>query len=156
MDKQEMLKNHAGNIEARLSVENKIKKLEREMYMIDRDISGTYTDLKEELIKIKAERVRLLRQARVELERKINEVEKILKEALPYLTGLEYILLQKRYSEGLSWDEICEELGSGKEGRNFIFERSTYMRVHRSALDKLGIPKGEPRGGWNVQKAKRD
>lgn len=89
------------------------------------------------LLEIKEERLRVTESLLEKLETSTLEIEEALDRIAPTLTPLEHILIQKLYIEGLRWMQVMEELQTNPEYGRFCYERSTYMRAHRSALDKL-------------------
>lgn len=64
-------------------------------------------------------------------------VEKILGSSKNAFTPLELLIINKRYIEGLNWEDLMEQLHTSPEYARFRYERSTYMRAHKSALEKI-------------------
>lgn len=89
------------------------------------------------LLEIKEERLRVTERLLAELEKSTLEVEEALESIAPNLTPLEHVIIMKLYVEGLRWNQLMDLLQTDKEYNRFCYERSTYMRAHRSALNKI-------------------
>jgi hypothetical protein len=89
------------------------------------------------LLEIKEERLRVTQMLLQKIEESTLEVEAALEAIAPNLTPLEYIIILKLYIEGLRWNQVMDLLQTHPDYTRFCYERSTYMRAHRNALDKL-------------------
>ena len=89
------------------------------------------------LLEIKEERLRVTEALLKKIEESTLEVEEALDRIAPSLTPLEHIIILKLYIEGVRWNQLMDELQTKREYSRFCYEKSTYMRAHRSALDKL-------------------
>ena len=89
------------------------------------------------LLEIKEERLKVTEELLRKIEESTLEVEEALERIAPSLTPLEHVIILKLYIEGLRWTQVMDILQTDPEYSRFCYERSTYMRAHRSALDKL-------------------
>ncbi len=122
--------------QARLAkLEKEIKELENRMERAERrhETEGKVVSL----LAIKEERLRVTEKLLHEIEESTLEVEEAIAAAAPELTPLELIIITKLYVEGIRWNELIDLLQTNPEYTRFCYERSTYMRAHRAALDKL-------------------
>lgn len=122
--------------EARLEkLRSEIEGLEQRMARAERKREGG--DKVVTLLEIKEARLRVTESLLEKLEKSTLEVEEALERIAPSLTPLEHVIILKLYIEGLKWNQLMDELQTNSEYSRFCYERSTYMRAHRSALDKL-------------------
>ena len=142
-------KSYTKLIALKVDTQKRLKKVRREISEIEkrktsrkraRDKDGNLIDLDALL----AERVESEKKILVKLQERTNEIERIFAEIIPYLTPLEIMIMSKLYIEGLSWKEVIELLQDNPEYSQFCYERTTYMRAHKSALRKiLSLERGE-------------
>ncbi len=83
----------------------------------------------------RGKRNRAIKEQIERYEAELCEIETAIAKA--DLTPLEHILIMLRYIEGLKWDKICEKMHTEDKYAPFRYERSTYMRAHRSAAEKI-------------------
>lgn len=138
----EQMKKYPAMIVIKKDTQARIEKLKREIERLDkrmgsrkrpRDKEGNIIDLAE----IKRERLEVTEKLLEKLEASTLEVEEAVADAAPDLTPLELIIITKLYIEGLKWVELIDLLQTDEKYAKFCYERSTYMRAHRSALKKL-------------------
>ncbi len=133
-------------------IKNRLAQIEREINALDERI--TRGELKHE-DKTRLTVMRGIKEARRNAEEKILaklegemlEVERVLIKAAPVLTPLEMLIITKRYVDGLTWSELLKVLHRDPAYSQFRYERSTYMRANKSAMDKLVKAEEEPDGG---------
>lgn len=140
--KVERIKNYPGMISVKKEVEKRVLRLREEIGDMEGRIfraekKSTDSDRLSALREVKEERLRVSEALLVKLEESTLEVEAALEAIAPSLTPLEYIIIIKLYVEGLNWNQTIDELQTKAEYSQFCYERSSYMRAHRSALDKL-------------------
>ncbi len=99
--------------------------------------SGRRRDSVERLVEEIERQIDLEEKMLVKNQEIINRVEEELVEKAYLLTPREMFVIKKRYVQGMRWDEILNEILRCPEYDNFVFERSTFMRAHRSAIEKL-------------------
>ena len=144
------MKRYPGMVVVKKETEARAKKLRGEIAdlegrMIRAGNKGS-NDKIVTLLEIKEERLRVTESLLEKLEASTLEIEEALDSIAPTLTPLEHIIIQKLYIEGLKWMQVIEELQTNPEYGRFCYERSTYMRAHRSALDKLMNAEEESEG----------
>ena len=138
----EKMKKYPGMVVVKKETEVRLKKLREEinelenrMYRAERKCEPG--DKVVTLLEIKQERLRVTEALLKKLEASTLEVEEALDRIAPDLTPLEHIIILKLYIEGLRWNQLMDLLQTDSNYSRFCYERSTYMRAHRSALDKL-------------------
>ncbi len=140
--KAEMMKRYPGMVMVKKDTEARLERLQREIDELDRRMQRA--DKKHEggdkvisLKAIKEDRMRVTKKLLEEIESSTLEVENALAKAAPDLTPLEMIIITKLYVDGVRWNELLDMLQTMPEYSRFCYERSTYMRAHRSALNKI-------------------
>lgn len=98
-----------------------------------RDKDGNLIDLKPVL----AERLVAEKKILYEIQDRTLHIERLVADVTPNLTPLELILVIKLYIEGLSWKETIALLQDDPTYSQFCYERTTYMRAHKSAFAKI-------------------
>lgn len=135
-------RDYKGLIEVKRDTQKRLKKIMAETAKIEkrmtsrkrsRDKDGNILDIKEVL----AERIRAENEILDEIEKRTLDVELVLANAAPRLTPLELLLMTKLYIEGLSWKEVIGLLQDNPEYSQFCYERTTYMRAHKRAIEKI-------------------
>lgn len=138
----EKMKKYPGMLVVKKETEVRLKKLREEIGELEGRMSRAKMKHEDSnkvttLLEIKEERLRVTESLLEKLEESTLEVEEALEEIAPSLTPLEHIIILKLYIEGLRWNQLMDLLQTDPEYSRFCYERSTYMRAHRSALDKL-------------------
>ena len=138
----EKLKKYPGMVIIKKETETKLKKLRDEIEALEARMSRAKKKCEpdwkvETLLGIKQERLRVTERLLEKLEKNTLEVETALDAVASELSPLEYIVIQKHYVEGMNWNRLMDEFQTKPEYSQFCYERSSYMRAHRSALDKL-------------------
>lgn len=138
----EKMKRYPGMVIVKKETEVRLNKLRKEIEELEMRMNRAErkcepNDKVVTLLEIKEERLRVTEKLLAELERSTLEVEEALEKIAPSLTPLEHVIIMKLYVEGLRWNQLMDLLQTDKEYSRFCYERSTYMRAHRSALDKL-------------------
>lgn len=138
----EKLKKYPGMVVVKKETEVRLKKLKDEINELEARMNRAQRKCEPEdkivtLLEIKEERLRVTQSLLEKLEHSTLEVEEALDRIAPSLTPLEHIIILKLYIEGLRWTQLMDLLQTDPEYSRFCYERSTYMRAHRSALDKL-------------------
>ncbi len=138
----EKMKKYPGMVIVKKETEVRLKKLKEEIRELEGRMSRAERKHETEdkivtLLEIKEERLRVTESLLEKLEKSTLEVEEALDAIAPSLTPLEHIIILKLYIEGLRWMQLMDLLQTDPEYTRFCYERSTYMRAHRSALDKL-------------------
>ncbi len=144
------MKRYPGMVVVKKETEARLKKLRDEIA----DLRGRMEKAEKKgsgsrivtLLEIKEERLRVTESLLEKFEASTLEIEEALDRIAPTLTPLEHIIIQKLYIEGLKWTQVMEELQTNPEYGRFCYERSSYMRAHRSALDKLMNAEKESEG----------
>lgn len=138
----EKLKKYPGMVIVKKETEVRLRKLREEidelegrMHRAQRKCENS--DKVTTLLEIKQERLRVTEALVKKIEESTLEVEEALDKIAPSLTPLEHIIILKLYIEGLRWNQLMDLLQTDPDYSRFCYERSTYMRAHRSALDKL-------------------
>ena len=139
---KDKLKNYPGMVVVKKEVEKRVLRLREEIGDMEGRIfraekRSADNDRLSALREVKEERLRVTEQLLKRLEESTLEVEEALETIAPSLTPLEHIIIIKLYVEGLNWNQTIDELQTKPEYSRFCYERSSYMRAHRSALDKL-------------------
>lgn len=138
----EKVKRYPGMVIVKKETEARLAKLRKEIKALEsrmeraerRHESGSKVV---SLLAIKEERLRVTEKLLHEIEESTLEVEEAMANAAPNLTPLELMIITKLYVEGVRWNELIDLLQTNPEYTRFCYERSTYMRAHRTALDKL-------------------
>ena len=138
----EQLKRYPGMIVIKKETEKRIEKLKREIEAIDKRMGSRKRPIDKDgkiidLAAIKRERLEMTRRLLDELEASTLEIEEAIAAVAPDLTPLELIIVIKLYIEGVKWVELIDLLQTDEKYAKFCYERTTYMRAHRSALEKL-------------------
>ncbi len=138
----EKMKRYPGMVIVKKETEARLNKLKDEIYELEGRISRAERKREQgdrvvSLLKIKEDRLKVTQMLLDKLERSTLEVEEALEKVAPDLTPLEHMIILKHYIEGLNWLELMELFQNNPEYSRFCYERSSYMRAHRSALDKL-------------------
>ncbi len=138
----EKMKRYPGMVMVKKDTEARLERLQKEIDELDRRMQRA--DKKHEsgdkvisLKAIKEDRMRVTKKLLEEIESSTLEVENALAKAAPDLTPLEMIIITKLYVDGVRWNELLDMLQTMPEYSRFCYERSTYMRAHRSALNKI-------------------
>lgn len=141
---KDKLKGYAGMIMVKQETEKRVIKLKKELdelegkiFRAERRAPGSDGEGLERLRSVKKERIIATEALLYKLEKATCEIEEALEAVAPSLTPLEHIIIVKHYIEGLNWNQTISELQTKAEYSQFCYERSSYMRAHRSALDKL-------------------
>jgi hypothetical protein len=138
----EKVKNYPRMVVIKKETEARLEKLRREIEEIERREARAQRRHEPDekvisLSEIKKERLRVTEKLLREIEESTLEVEETIAKVAPNLTPMELMIVTKLYVEGLRWTELIDLLQTDPEYSRFCYERSTYMRAHRSALDKL-------------------
>lgn len=138
----EKMKRYPGMVIVKKETEARLNKLQDEITLLEGRMERAERKHEESdkivtLLEIKEERLRVTKMLLEKLEQSTLEVEEALEKIAPTLTPLEHIIILKLYIEGMKWNQIMDLLQTDPEYSRFCYERSTYMRAHRSALDKL-------------------
>lgn len=137
----EKMKRYPGMVVVKKETERRLEKLRDEIKELEGKMSrAEKKDLGDKvvtLLEIKEERLRVTEALLKKIEESTLEVEDALERIAPSLTPLEHVIILKLYIEGLRWTQVMDLLQTDPEYSRFCYERSTYMRAHRSALDKL-------------------
>ncbi len=137
----EKMKRYPGMVVVKKETERRLEKLRDEIKDLEGKMSrAEKKDLGDKvvtLLEIKEERLRVTEALLKKIEESTLEVEDALERIAPSLTPLEHVIILKLYIEGLRWTQVMDLLQTDPEYSRFCYERSTYMRAHRSALDKL-------------------
>lgn len=138
----EKMKKYPGMLVVKKETEVRLKKLREEIADLEGRMSRAVRKCEPDskvttLLEIKEERLRVTEALLKKLEESTLEVEEALEAIAPSLTPLEHIIILKLYIEGLRWSQVMDLLQTHPDYTRFCYERSTYMRAHRSALDKL-------------------
>ncbi|MBQ8540466.1 MAG: hypothetical protein IJ435_03210 [Clostridia bacterium] len=138
----EKMKKYPGMVVVKKETEARLRKLREEIAELqsrmDRAVRKCEAgDKVTTLLEIKEERLRVTETLLQKIEESTLEVEEALEAIAPELSPLEYIIILKLYIEGLRWNQLMDLLQTHPDYTRFCYERSTYMRAHRSALDKL-------------------
>lgn len=137
----EKMKRYPGMVVVKKETERRLEKLREEIRELegktDRAVRRNLDDKVVTLLEIKEERLRVTEKLLAQIERSTLEVEDALERIAPSLTPLEHVIILKLYIEGMKWNRLMDLLQTDPEYARFCYERSTYMRAHRSALDKL-------------------
>lgn len=136
------MKKYPGMVVVKKETEVRLKKLRSEIEELEGRMARAErkcenSDKIVTLLEIKEERLRVTQSLLEKLETSTLEVEEALEKIAPSLTPLEHIIILKLYIEGIRWNQLMDLLQTNPEYSRFCYERSTYMRAHRSALDKL-------------------
>ncbi len=135
-----------------LETKKRLAQIEREIEELNTKIShGEAKHRSEERLTIVRDKLTARRRVEeeilAELTGEILEVEKALAKLAPYLTPLELIVITKLYVDGMKWNEVFDVLQNDPEYSQFRYEQSTYMRAHKSALNKLEKMEAQTNGG---------
>ena len=138
----EKMKKYPGMVIVKKETEGRLKKLREEIEELEGRMSRAQRKCEDNnkvvtLLEIKQERLRVTEKLLDRIEKSTLEVEEALDKIAPDLTPLEHIIILKLYIEGLRWNQVMDLLQTDPEYSRFCYERSTYMRAHRSALDKM-------------------
>ncbi len=137
----EKMKRYPGMVVVKKETERRLEKLRDEIKELEGKMSrAEKKDLGDKvvtLLEIKEERLKVTESLLKKIEESTLEVEDALERIAPSLTPLEHVIILKLYIEGLRWTQVMDLLQTDPEYSRFCYERSTYMRAHRSALDKL-------------------
>lgn len=138
----EKMKKYPGMVIVKKETEMRLKKLQDEIHELEARMDRAERRCENEdkivtLLQIKEERLKVTQKLLERLEESTLEVEEALDKIAPQLTPLEHIIILKLYIEGIRWNALMDLLQTDPEYSRFCYERSTYMRAHRSALDKL-------------------
>ncbi|MBQ7875765.1 MAG: hypothetical protein IJ316_00600 [Clostridia bacterium] len=137
----EKMKRYPGMVVVKKETERRLEKLREEIRELEGKMSrAERKDLGDKvvtLLEIKEERLKVTEELLRKIEESTLEVEEALERIAPSLTPLEHVIILKLYIEGLRWTQVMDILQTDPEYSRFCYERSTYMRAHRSALDKL-------------------
>ncbi len=138
----EKMKRYPGMVIVKKETEVRLNKLREEIKELEGKMNRAAkkagcSDKVVSLVEIKKERLRVTEELLKKIEQSTLEVEEALERIAPMLTPLEHIVILKLYIEGVKWTQLMDELQTKDEYAQFCYERSTYMRAHRSALDKL-------------------
>ncbi len=138
----EKMKRYPGMVMVKKDTEARLERLQKEIDELDKRMQRA--DKKHEggdkvisLKAIKEDRMRVTKKLLEEIESSTLEVENALAKAAPDLTPLEMIIVTKLYVDGVRWNELLDMLQTMPEYSRFCYERSTYMRAHRNALNKI-------------------
>lgn len=147
---EEKVKKYPGMVIVKKETEARLEKLKREITELEKRMERAERrhepgDKTVSLLSLKEERLRVTEKLLKELEESTLEVEEALSCVAPSLSPLELMIISKLYVEGMRWNELIDLLQTDPEYSRFCYERSTYMRAHRSALDKLMAGDGENR-----------
>lgn len=138
----EKMKKYPGMLVVKKETEVRLKRLSDEIAELEGRMSRAERKCEggskvTTLLEIKKERLAVTETLLKKLEESTLEVEEALETIAPSLTPLEHIIILKLYIEGLRWNQLMDLLQTDPAYTRFCYERSTYMRAHRSALDKL-------------------
>ena len=138
----EKLRKYPGMVVVKKETEVRLRKLRDEIEELQRRMDRAVRKCEAgekvtTLLEIKEERLRVTQMLLQKIEESTLEVEAALEAIAPNLTPLEYIIILKLYIEGLRWNQVMDLLQTHPDYTRFCYERSTYMRAHRNALDKL-------------------
>lgn len=138
----EKMKRYPGMVIVKKETEGRLNQLKEEIRELESRMDRAERKCEPDervvtLLKIKEERLRVTESLLEKIETSTLEVEEALERVAPTLTPLEYIIILKLYIEGLRWMQLMDLLQTHPDYTRFCYERSTYMRAHRSALDKL-------------------
>lgn len=137
----ETMKRYPGMVVVKKETERRLEKLREEIRELEGKMNrAERRDLGDKvvtLLEIKQERLRVTQSLLEKIEESTLEVEEALERIAPSLTPLEHVIILKLYIEGLKWNQLMDLLQTDDEYSRFCYERSTYMRAHRSALDKI-------------------
>lgn len=138
----EKLKKYPGMVIVKKETEVRLRKLKEEIVELEGRMDRAQRKCESgdrivTLLEIKQERLKVTQALLTKLEKSTLEVEEALERIAPSLTPLEHIIILKLYIEGLRWMQLMDLLQTDPEYSRFCYERSTYMRAHRSALDKI-------------------
>lgn len=138
----EKMKKYPGMLVVKKETEVRLRKLREEIQELEGRMSRAKRKCEDSnkvttLLEIKKERLRVTEALLEKLEESTLEVEEALEAIAPDLTPLEHIIILKLYIEGFRWNQLMDLLQTDPGYTRFCYERSTYMRAHRSALDKL-------------------
>lgn len=139
---KENMKNFAGLLAMRKEDVADLKRIKCEISGIEEKIAraesfGKPESYLKKLRDLKAERMLLNEKLLLKLEEESFSIEKILNKSKGKLKPLEHIIIEKLYVEGIRWNELIWILQNNPEYRQFCYEKSTYMKLHKSALEKL-------------------
>ncbi|MGM9551426.1 MAG: hypothetical protein ACI3XA_04145 [Clostridia bacterium] len=138
----EKMKRYPGMVIVKKETEARLNKLREEISELENRMERAErkhenSDKVVTLLEIKEERLRVTQTLLEKLEKSTLEVEEALEKIAPSLTPLEHIIILKLYIEGLKWCQLMDLLQTNPEYSRFCYEKSSYMRAHRSALDKI-------------------
>lgn len=138
----EKMKRYPGMVIVKKETEARLNKLKEEIRELEGRMDRAERRREKDdkvvtLLEIKEERLRVTEALLKKIEESTLEVEEALDRVAPTLSPLEHIVILKLYIEGLKWGQLMDLLQTDQEYSRFCYERSTYMRAHRSALDKL-------------------
>ncbi|MCD8049174.1 MAG: hypothetical protein LUG52_06170 [Clostridia bacterium] len=138
----EKMKRYPGMVIVKKETEARLGRLRREIEELECKVERAERkhesrDRVVTMLAIKEERRKVTEALLEKIESSTMEVEEALAAVAPELTPLEMIIVTKLYIEGMRWNELMDELQTKPEYSRYCYERSTYMRAHRSALDKL-------------------
>lgn len=138
----EKMKKYPGMVVVKKETEVRLNKLREEICELEGRMARAEkkcesSDKVITLLEIKEERLKVTEALLEKLEASTLEVEEALDRIAPDLTPLEHIIILKLYIEGMRWNQLMDLLQTDGNYSRFCYERSTYMRAHRSALDKL-------------------
>lgn len=138
----EKVKRYPGMVLVKKETEARLAKLRKEIKELERRTERAERrhepgDKVVSLLAVKEERLRVTEKLLGEIEASTLEVEEAISRSAPELTPLELMIITKLYVEGVRWNELIDLLQTDPEYTRFCYERSTYMRAHRTALNKL-------------------
>ncbi len=137
----ETMKRYPGMVVVKKETERRLEKLREEIRELEgrmnRAVRRDLNDKVVTLLEIKQARLDVTESLLEKIEESTLEVEEALERIAPSLTPLEHVIILKLYIEGLKWNQLMDLLQTDPEYARFCYERSTYMRAHRSALDKI-------------------
>lgn len=138
----EKMKNYPGMVILKKSTEARLGKLREEIQSLENRMERAERRCEDNekvvsLLKIKEDRLKITESLLQVIEKSTLEVEEAVMKVAPDLTPLEHVIILKLYIEGLKWNQLMDLLQTDPEYTQFCYERSTYMRAHRSALNKI-------------------
>lgn len=110
----------------------------------------------QKLMELKRKREKESARLACEVEEAALAIEAALRKEWHKFTPLEAIVMEKIYVDGLNWKEFKDFMYTDERFSTMYYDMSGYFRAHRSALDKLGIPKTKRGGVRRVQKMARN
>lgn len=138
----ERVRKYPGMVIVKKETEARLAKLRREIAELESRMERAErrhesNDKVVSLLSIKEDRLRVTEKLLKEIEESTLEIEETLVRVAPDLTPLELMIITKLYIEGMRWNELIDLLQTDPEYTRFCYEKSTYMRAHRSALNKM-------------------